>query len=400
MNAPFPQLGRYQILSELGRGAMGVVYKAQDPALDRTVAVKTILLSSDPEERRSYEARFLQEARAAGRLNHPAIITIYDVGREGDLAYMAMELLQGIDLRERLSREGLTLRAAVDLAIQIADGLAFAHGQGVVHRDIKPANVMILPGERVKIMDFGLARLNLSDVKTQTGVLLGTPKYMSPEQVAGGVVDARSDLFALGTVLYEMLVGRPPFTGADTAQLLHRIASMPHAAPSRIVSNLPPVLDLIVARALQKDPASRYQNASEFSADLQACRSDLSSMEAARTAAEHEVSNASDAEATQKLSAVKIEHTQKLLAADMGASMSRQSASMASAVSFWPLARGFDYAPALLRLEQPSAEDSLQLTQAPRPLPAWRRHWSDPAARRAALVLGLGFFAGLLLAVI
>src|SRR5688572_15338112 len=184
-DAPLTQLGRFQILGELGRGAMGVVYKAEDPALDRTVAIKTILLPLDSGERAAYEARFMQEARAAGKLGHHAIITIYDVGREGDLAYIAMEMLHGTDLRQRLAKGRMSPHEAATVAMQVADGLAFAHEHGVVHRDIKPANIMLVKGDRVKIMDFGIARMQASDIKTQTGLLLGTPKYMSPEQVAG-----------------------------------------------------------------------------------------------------------------------------------------------------------------------------------------------------------------------
>ena len=172
MSEPLARLARFEIQGELGRGAMGVVYRAQDPALDRTVAIKTILLPLDSGERAAYEARFMQEARAAGKLAHPAIITIYDVGREGDLAYIAMEMLQGTDLRQRLAQGRMSPHEAGTVAMQIADGLAFAHEHGVVHRDIKPANIMLLKGDRVKIMDFGIARMQASDIKTQTGLLL------------------------------------------------------------------------------------------------------------------------------------------------------------------------------------------------------------------------------------
>ena len=252
------QLSRYKVLGELGRGAMGVVYRAHDPALDRMVAIKTILLPPDKSERASFEARFLQEARAAGRLAHPGIITIYDVGRVGDLAYIAMEILEGTDLRERLTKGPLPPRAAGALGAQLADAFAFAHERGVVHRDIKPANIMLLAGDRAKIMDFGVARLQASDVKTQTGVLLGTPKYMSPEQVAGGrTVDHRSDIFSLGCVLYEMWTGYAPFSGGDVSQLMHNITTAEPAAPSRVAPQLPHVADLIISRALAKDPEAR-----------------------------------------------------------------------------------------------------------------------------------------------
>lgn len=383
------QLGRYRILAEIGRGAMGVVYRAEDPALDRTVAIKTILLTGDTAERQSYEARFLQEARAAGRLSHPAIITVYDVGREGELAYMAMELLRGIDLRERLQYGSLSLREAVGLAAEIADGLAFAHEQGVIHRDIKPANVMIVRGGHAKIMDFGLARLPLSDVKTQTGVLLGTPKYMSPEQVAGRPVDHRSDLFALGAVLYEMLVGRPPFSGADTAQLIHRIATAAHAAPSRIVSSVPHLLDLIVARALEKDPATRYQSAREMAADLQACLAQLPQETAPRAnpPANPAMSPEPPDDATLQLAPGAAELTEKISRTQVVGGTERIiGATLLGAVQSWPVSQRFDSAAAIQRLRQPSADDSAQLTRVPQALGGLARMSRDPGLRAIAVV--------------
>jgi len=182
---PLSQFGRYRVIAELGRGAMGVVYHAEDSSLGRSVAIKAILLSSDAAERAEYEARFYQEAKAAGGLNHPNIITIHDIGREGDVAYMAMELLEGVDLRQLMKRDGLPLPLALELAAQVAEGLGFAHERDVVHRDIKPGNIMVVRGRQAKIMDFGIAKVRLSDLKTQTGSVLGTPKYMSPEQVGG-----------------------------------------------------------------------------------------------------------------------------------------------------------------------------------------------------------------------
>ena len=179
------RFGRFKVVDELGRGAMGVVYRAQDSALGRTVAIKTIALTGSPAERDVHEARFLQEARAAGSIGHPSIITIYDVGREGDTAFIAMELLEGRDLRELIREVSLTPTESVAIAASVAEGLAFAHERGVVHRDVKPGNIMVLPDGRVKIMDFGIARLHEPTVKTQTGVLLGSPQYMSPEQIVG-----------------------------------------------------------------------------------------------------------------------------------------------------------------------------------------------------------------------
>jgi eukaryotic-like serine/threonine-protein kinase len=266
------RFGRYLIDSELGRGAMGVVYRALDPVLDRTVAVKTIALSADPEERERSEARFYQEAKAAGGLNHPAIITIHDVGREGGMVWMAMELLEGTELRHLLATERMGVERALDIVGQVADALGYAHERGVVHRDIKPANIMILRGGQVKIMDFGIARLWISDVKTQTGMLLGSPKYMSPEQAMGSGVDRRSDIFSLGVVLYEALTGNPPFAGKDVTQLLYNVSTVMPPPPSTINRAVPEMVDLVIAKALAKDPADRYQSAAEMQADLLACR--------------------------------------------------------------------------------------------------------------------------------
>jgi serine/threonine protein kinase len=268
---PILQIGRYRILSELGHGAMGVVYGAEDPLLSRKVAIKTILMSADARERAEYEPRFYQEAKAAGSLNHPNIITIYDIGREGDIAYMAMELLEGVELKNLMINARLTLPRSLSIAAQVADGLAFAHERGVVHRDVKPSNIMIVRGEHAKIMDFGIARMKISDVKTQTGMLLGSPKYMSPEQIVGRPFDHRSDIFSLGVMLYEMATGVPPFSGGDMAMLINAISNTTPHAPSRVQEGVPPMLELIIAKALAKKPADRYQDAREMAADLRAC---------------------------------------------------------------------------------------------------------------------------------
>ena len=262
------RIGRYRILGELGRGAMGIVYKAEDPNLDRIVALKTIILEEDSEGRQEYQKRFFLEAKAAGKLNHANIVTAYDFGEENGVAYLAMELLDGTDLRQRMKQGAVAPAAAVDIALQIAEGLGFAHERGVVHRDIKPGNIMLLPRGQAKIMDFGLARMRAADHKTSTGMVLGTPKYMSPEQVAGSPVDQRSDLFSLGIVLYEMLTGVRLFAGADTPQIMHNVTHAEHEPPTRLNPALPAMLDFVVARALKKDPAVRYQDAYELSADL------------------------------------------------------------------------------------------------------------------------------------
>jgi serine/threonine-protein kinase len=269
------RLGRYQILGEIGRGAMGVVYKAADPMLNRTVALKTISMTADPEERADYERRFYQEAKAAGGLSHPNIVTIYDIGHADDAVYMAMEFVEGEELRTLLAGRRLDAAAALDIAAQVADGLAYAHSRGVIHRDIKPANIMVVRNGPAKIMDFGIARMRQSDVKTQTGFLLGSPKYMAPEQLLGKPIDHRCDLFALGVLIYEMAVGAPPFSGGDITQLMHQIVHAAPPAPTAVNPRLPPMIDRVVARALAKDPEARYRDARELAADLRACRASL-----------------------------------------------------------------------------------------------------------------------------
>ena len=273
------KFGRFKVLDELGRGAMGVVYRAQDSALGRTVAIKTIALTGSAAERDVHEARFLQEARAAGSIGHPSIITIYDVGREGDTAFIAMELLEGRDLRDMIREVSLMPSRAVAIAAAVAEGLAYAHQHGVVHRDIKPGNIMVLPDGRVKIMDFGIARLHEPTVKTQTGVLLGSPQYMSPEQIVGQPFDHRADIFSLGLVLYEMLTGSKPFQGEDIPELMFKVANMPAIPPSHIAPDLPPVIDYIVARALKKRPEERYASAAEMAKDLRDAVKEVSASE-------------------------------------------------------------------------------------------------------------------------
>jgi serine/threonine-protein kinase len=265
------KFGRYQVIKELGRGAMGIVYLAEDSVLSRTVAIKMIALTGNDYERDTHEARFRQEARAAGGISHPSIITIYDVGREGDVAFIAMELVEGRELRDLIHDGSLTLSQSIELVALVADGLAYAHELGIVHRDIKPGNIMVLKDGRVKIMDFGIARLREPTVKTQTGVLLGSPQYMSPEQISGQSLDGRADIFSLGVVLYEMLTGVKPFDAADLTQVLFWVVNMPAKPPSERRPGLPPVLDYIIARALKKKAEERYATAAEFAADLRDC---------------------------------------------------------------------------------------------------------------------------------
>lgn len=266
------KIGRYNVTAEIGRGAMGVVYRAVDPMLERTVAVKTINMALDPGEMDHYEKRFTIEARAAGGLNHPNIVTIHDIGRSGDLAYMAMEFLEGRELKDLIAANELSADRALEIAAQVADGLAYAHQHEVVHRDIKPANIMILNDGRVKITDFGIARMRTADVRTQTGVVLGSPRYLSPEQVLGKRSDARADIFSLGVIIYEMVTRQTPFTGIDVNSLMFQIVNFNPAPPSTHNPALPAMLDLIIAKALAKTAEERYSTIAELAADLRTCR--------------------------------------------------------------------------------------------------------------------------------
>jgi serine/threonine-protein kinase len=270
------QLGRYEVLGELGHGAMGIVYKARDPLIDRVVAIKTINLGLALDEKDEYEGRFYQEAKAAGRLSHPNIVTIFDVGKSGDVAYIAMEFLEGRELRDIMNDGGmLPVGQVLDIVAQVAQGLAYAHDHGIVHRDVKPSNIMVVRDGHVKITDFGIARMASSAVRTQTGMVLGSPKYMSPEQVMGKNIDQRSDIFSLGVMLYEMLTGQSPFTGENVNAIMYQTLNAVPAPPSTLNPTVPEMLNFIVAKALAKGLDDRYQNARDFANDLRACRDTL-----------------------------------------------------------------------------------------------------------------------------
>lgn len=274
--AMISHLGRYEILSELGQGAMGVVYKATDPLIDRTVAIKTINLGLAQEEKEEYEGRFYQEAKAAGRLSHPNIVTIYDVGKSGEVAYIAMEFLQGREVRDILNDgQILPVSQVLDIVSQVALGLAYAHEHGIVHRDVKPSNIMVIRDGHVKITDFGIARMESAAVRTQTGMVLGSPKYMSPEQVMGKLIDQRSDIFSLGVMLYEMLTGKAPFVGENVNAIMYQTLNGIPPPPSTVNPVVPDMLNFIVAKALAKSLDDRYQNAKDLANDLRACRETL-----------------------------------------------------------------------------------------------------------------------------
>ena len=263
-------LGRYKILSIIGQGAMGVVYKAIDPMIDRTVAIKTVNLNLTRDEIEEFEARFRQEIKAAGRLNHPNIVTIYDVGRNENMAYMAMEYLDGKELKDILAdgQEVPPVASTVDWIAQIAQGLEFAHENDIVHRDVKPSNIMVVRGGLAKITDFGIARMPTSAVKTMTGLILGSPRYMSPEQVIGKDLDYRTDIFSLGVVLHEALTGTPPFDGDNVNAIMYATVNSQPPAPSTTNRRVPAMLDLIINKALAKTVDDRYQSMREFANDL------------------------------------------------------------------------------------------------------------------------------------
>ncbi len=269
-----PMLGRYEIEKELGKGAMGVVYLGKDPKIGRVVAIKTMALAQEFEadELADVKARFFREAETAGRLNHPNIVTMYDAGEEHDLAYIAMEFLKGRDLAPYTKPDNLLpLPTVMNIIARVADALDYAHKQNVVHRDIKPANIMYDPEtDTPKVTDFGIARITDSS-KTKTGMVLGTPSFMSPEQLAGKKIEGASDLFSLGVSLYQMACGKLPFEGDSMAQLMYRIANEPHADILSIRKDLPPCLVAIINRSLAKKIEDRYANGAEMAVALRHC---------------------------------------------------------------------------------------------------------------------------------
>ncbi len=261
-----PTLGRYEIIKQLGKGAMGIVYLGKDPRINRTTAIKTFRFGDDfePEEVDELKKKFFREAESAGTLSHPNIVTIYDAGDEHDLAYISMEFLEGEDLNMYTKKSHLLPMAKViNFTADIAEALDYAHQKGIVHRDIKPANIMLLKSGEVKITDFGIARITATS-QTQTGVVKGTPYYMSPEQFSGKKVDGRSDIFSLGTMLFQLLTGTLPFFGENPAALMHQIMTVPHPNPKDINPKIITPLVNIIDKALEKDRDLRYQRASKM----------------------------------------------------------------------------------------------------------------------------------------
>ncbi|HKY33720.1 MAG TPA: serine/threonine-protein kinase, partial [Candidatus Polarisedimenticolia bacterium] len=264
-------IGRYEVIEEIGRGAMGVVYLAHDPRIDRRVAIKTIhtaagLPAAEAEEMRQ---RFHREAQAAGKLQHPGIVTIYDVGEHEGSWFIAMECIQGETLEAHTRADRLLpVETVVSLVVQGCDALDYAHQQRVVHRDIKPANLMLLRNGTLKITDFGLAK-NPSTQLTTDGVLIGTPNYMSPEQILGRALDGRSDLFSLSAVLYELLTGSKPFSGDTVTTIMYRIVHEVPPMPHMVSDRIPAPIGRVLMRGLEKDPTQRFQTGQEMARALQ-----------------------------------------------------------------------------------------------------------------------------------
>ncbi|CAN5223295.1 hypothetical protein BH10PSE17_BH10PSE17_28400 [soil metagenome] len=268
-------VGRFRIERLLGMGSMGAVYLAQDPVISRQVAIKTLNLSLPPQQAKVFEDNFLNEARAAGRLSHPHIVTVYDAGRIDGQSYIAMEYLKGVELKDLISRgEPFTMRQFAEIFIRVADALQYAHDNGIVHRDIKPANIFLTTKTQPKVLDFGIAQAAANTLSTgflggiENQTMVGTPNYMSPELIAGRSLDGRSDIFSLGVVMYEVLTRRVPFVGKTFEELTHNIVHAHPAPPQDSNPDVPLPIAKIVAQALAKNPAERYASARDLADDL------------------------------------------------------------------------------------------------------------------------------------
>ena len=264
------KIGKYTISGELGRGAMGIVYKGLDPMIGRAVAIKTIRfdLSSRDSEQENVRKRFMREAQSAGSLSHPNIVTIYEVGEDQGVTYIAMQHVEGNSLDELIcSGKNFSVAEVADLMAQIGDALDYAHEMGIVHRDIKPANMLVDKNGKPHIVDFGIARVSTSTM-TKTSLAMGTPYYMSPEQISGQKVDSRTDVFSLGAVIYELLTKKKPFPGENITTVIYRIMNEQAIPVKQLRKDLPADLDRIIQKALAKDPDSRYRNCRELVKDL------------------------------------------------------------------------------------------------------------------------------------
>ena len=262
------RFGRYNLVAKLGKGSMGIVYKAHDPNIDRPIALK--VMRRDRVTSQDFVQRFLKEARAIGKLSHPNIVSVYDAGQDRGALFIAMELLEGKSLEEIMKNKRLGPHDIVKLGIQVAEALDYAHQQGIVHRDIKPSNIILTPAEQVKITDFGIARIEdpSATQQTQAGQILGTPAYMSPEQVRGGQVDSRSDLYSLGVILYELITGNRPFTGDSIATIFSAILLEEPAALEVSDSPMRQTLNEVVVKSLNKSPEKRFHTGKEMANPL------------------------------------------------------------------------------------------------------------------------------------
>ena len=274
------KIGKYEIRGVLGRGAMGVVYDGWDPLIQRRVAIKTVRLPREDEDPEATEglARFRREAQAAGRLQHPNIVGVYDYGETGESAYLVMEFVDGRSVKAALdAQERFPIPEVARVMRDLLDALQYSHEHGVVHRDIKPANMMLTPNGRVKVADFGVARIESSSM-TQVGTVIGTPAYMSPEQLAGQTVDSRSDIYSAGVVLYQLLTGDRPYHGSNLTSIYHQALNTEPVPPSKLAVTVPPAFDPVVARAMGKRPSERYATAAEFAAAVDAAATEPTTM--------------------------------------------------------------------------------------------------------------------------
>ncbi len=325
MNVP-EVIGRYEILEELGRGAMGSVFKARDPAVGRVVALKTIHSTAlEGAQSDEYRARFRREAGASGVLAHPGIVPVFDVGEHQGAPFLVMEFVDGRTLADAIKKgERFSLDRVCEIGQQIAEALAYAHRQGVIHRDIKPANILLTSravygSERPRITDFGIAKLAASEITT-TGQLLGTPSFMPPEQFTGAPIDGRADLFSLGVILYSLATGEQPFPGETMTAVSYKVVHTEPVPPAKLNPAVPARLESVILKCLAKNPAERYQTGEEIAQDLAAIRLN------AGPATQHTLAPAfSESDATLGPSAVTISHP-PAQAAKTGAAAARQSA--------------------------------------------------------------------------